>query len=310
VRDAEATADWTAAQMQYMLRAAQQSARAQDLYYAVLQRVALGTLTPTDIRDRLASFSADYGPSYAAQVGQLAMQFASGLLQLTGNAYQPPPPYDAANPTAWFVRLSEYANANSRRAVHDYQANLDRVAAGDVTPPQLQAELANDYSRRSAEQLQRMGQLYFDLLRLLSELHARAGDECFSHLLGGGTPAAATQTWLQLDGALGERASAVLTIENTRAAATTVRCVMTDLRRADGIGPAFMPKAIVDPNGLLLEPGQESTVRVSLDLDPSRFEPGVRYVGAFHVLRRGDERLEIPLQVTPLPVSQPAGSTP
>jgi len=296
--------------MQYMLRAAQQSARAQDLYYAVLQRVALGTLTPTAIRDALASFSADYGPSYAAQVGQLAMQFVGGLLQVTGNAYDPPPPYDAANATAWFVRLSEYANANSRRAVHDYQVNLDRVAAGDVTPPELQAELAHDYSSRSAEQLRRMAQLYFDLLGRLSELNARVEDEYFSRLLGSNASAAAADASFQLDGALGERASAVLTIENTRAEAATLRCVMTDLRRADGIGPAFMPTAVIDPDGLLLEPGQESTVRVSLHLDPSRFEPGVRYVGAVHVLRRGDERLEIPLEVTALPVPQPAGSTP
>jgi hypothetical protein len=307
MRDADATADWTAAQMQYMLRAAQQSARAQDLSYAVLQRVALGTLTPGAIRDALASFSADYGPSYAAQVGQLAMQFVGGLLQVTGNAYDPPPPYDAANATAWFVRLSEYVNDNSRRAIHDYQINLDRVAAGDVTPPELQADLANDYSRRSAEQLRRMAQLYFDLLRRLSELNGRAEDEYFSRLLGGATTAA-PETFFQLDAALGERASAVLTIENTRAEAATVRCVITDLRRADGIGPAFMPEAIVDPDGLLIDPGQESTVRLSLHLDPSHFEPGVRYVGAVHVLRRGDERLEIPLQVTALPVPQPAGS--
>ena len=53
MRDAEATADWTAAQMQYMLRAAQQSARAQDLYYTRAAARALGTLTPTAIRDTL-----------------------------------------------------------------------------------------------------------------------------------------------------------------------------------------------------------------------------------------------------------------
>jgi hypothetical protein len=292
--------------MQYMLRAAQQSARAQGFYYAVLQRVALGTLTPAAIRDTLASFSADYGPSYATEVGQLAMQFLGGLLQAIGNAHDPPPPYDAANPAAWFVRLSEYANSNSRRAIHTYQVNLDRVAAGDVTPPELQAELAHDYSRRSTEQLRRMAELYFDLLRSLSELNARAEDEYFSRLLGAGTPAASPEAAFQLAGAIGERASALLTIENTRAEAAAVRCLMTDLRRADGIGPAFMPGAIIDPDGLRLEPGQESTVRVSLDLDPAHFEPGVRYVGTVQV-QRGDNHLEIPLQVTASPVPQAAG---
>jgi hypothetical protein len=296
--------------MQYMLRAAQQSSRAQDLYYAVLQRVALGSLTPTAIRETLASFSADYGPSYAEQVGQLAMRFVGGLLQVTGNACDPPPPYDAANATAWFVRLSEYANSNGRRAVHDYQVNLDRVAAGDLTAPELQAELATDYSRRSADQLQRMAQLYFDLLRSLTELNASAEDEYFTRLLGGGASAPSSEASFHLGGSLGERASAVLTIENTRAEATTVRCVMTDLRRADGIGPAFEPRASIDPDGLLLESGQESTVRVSLQLDPSCFQPGVRYVGAVYVLRRGDERLEIPLQVMASPVPQSGASTP
>src|SRR5690348_5057556 len=114
MRDADASADWTAAEMQYMVRAAQDAVHAQGLYYAVLQRVAFGTLTTAAIRDTLASFSTDHGPAYAREVGQLSMQFLGGLLQATAHADDPPPPYDPANHTAWFVRLSEYANNNSR----------------------------------------------------------------------------------------------------------------------------------------------------------------------------------------------------
>jgi hypothetical protein len=178
-----------------------------------------------------------------------------------------------------------------------------------VTPPELQAELAHDYSRRTAEQLRRISQLYFDLLGRLSELNARAEDEYFSRLLGAGAPAATPESSFQLAGALGESASALLTIENTRAEAATIRCLITELRRADGVGPAFTPSVIVDPDGLLLEAGQESAVRVSLHLDPSRFEPGVRYVGVVQLLRRGDDRLDIPLQVTASALPESGEST-
>ena len=60
-----ASGEWSAAQTDYILRAAKQSARALDLYYNVLQRVALGTLTPAAIRDTLTRFSESYGPAYA-----------------------------------------------------------------------------------------------------------------------------------------------------------------------------------------------------------------------------------------------------
>ena len=51
------------------------------------------------------------------------------------------------------------------------------------------------------------------------------------------------------------------------------------------------------PDGFLLEPGQEGRVRVSLALEASRYDPRHLYVGAIQVLRHGDARLDIPLDI-------------
>jgi hypothetical protein len=295
--DADVSSEWSAAQARYMLRAAQQSARALDLYYSVLHRVALGTLTPAAIRDALASVAETHGPSYAAKLGAVSARFFSALLQLTTGAADAPPPFDPANPALWFAQLSEYANANARGAVRRYERAVERVAVGEITSGELQAEIANEYARRGAEQMRALGTIYFDLLGNLSEIGAEFEHEYFRRLLSPADPAHGGVPAVALTGAIGDRSSAALTLENTRSERATIRCIARDVRRVDGVGPAFTPVIAIDPDAVALEPGQESEVRISLLLDGAVFAPGAVYVGALQILRAGEAPLDVPLRI-------------
>src|SRR3954471_15129939 len=113
MQDAFVPPDWTAAQMQFMLRAAQRSMRAQDLSYAVLRKVAAGALSPADIHAAIGAITADHG--YTAQLTALGMRFFCEVLQVLGDAPDAPPRFNAGDPSAWFVALADYVNANSRR---------------------------------------------------------------------------------------------------------------------------------------------------------------------------------------------------
>ena len=50
------------------------------------------------------------------------------------------------------------------------------MAAGEVTPDELQREIAGEYSRRTSGQLREIGQLDFELLRDLTETNGQFED--------------------------------------------------------------------------------------------------------------------------------------
>ena len=202
------------------------------------------------------------------------------------------------NPTAWFVRLV---------GVHQRQQPACRPRLPDRSRsrrgrrrrrrPNCRRELANDYSRRSAGQLRRMASALLrsaapphrverprprtDISRAVPAARRRAGSAPFT------------------GGALGERASAELTIENTRAESHVIRCLATDVRRADGVGPAFVPADYARSRRSPPRAGPgvaASACRCTRSVALRAWCPLRRRV---QVLRHGDARLEIPLQLTP-----------
>jgi hypothetical protein len=102
---------------------------------------------------------------------------------------------------------------------------------------------------------------------------------------------------VELTAAVGEQSTVVLAIANTSDDAADFSCTLSDFRRADGAGPAFAPDSLIDIDRPILEPGAEANVRLSIRLAPERFVPGLAYVGAVRVARRGDLPFDVPLQV-------------
>ena len=284
--------DWSAAYAHYLLRAAQQTARTQSLSYLVLQRVSRGELSPATLRDALTAFAERRGGDYGTRVANASARFFSGLVQIAvGARTPPPPPYDPADPYGWYQRLTAYAADVQQRSLDAYREQLERAARGDGS-----ASVADEYTRRAHEQVEALGRLYFELLETIGAIGA-AGEEEFLRTVLANAPADRDAPVVELTAPLGASASAVVSLENTRTDPAVIRCLVTDVRRADGIGPSFVPKIVVDPDGLMLDPEQEGSVRLSLTLDAAIYTAGADYVGAVQVLRHGEPRLDLPLRI-------------
>ena len=256
-----------------MLRAAGQSARTLQLSDLLLGCVARGQLAPAAIRDSMARFLQERGPASTARTAELSARFFAGLLQLPDA--EAPPELNPANAADWFGRLHEYA--------------LRQYAARDWS--------AVDDPSRAPEQLLRAARLCLELLAGLTELRTGLAEESLRGALAMVSPWAG-QSVLDLAAPLGETTMASLSLANTRQERAVIRCAVTDVRRADGVGPAFVPDIRIVPDGFLLEPDQEATVRLSLRLDPALYDHDAPYIGALQVTRHGEPHFEVRLRIT------------
>jgi hypothetical protein len=248
--------------------------------------------SPSTLRDALTAFAERRGGDYGTRVANASARFFSGLVQIAvGARTPPPPPYDPADPYGWYQRLTAYAADVQQRSLDAYREQLERAARGDGS-----ASVAEEYTRRAHEQVEALGRLYFELLETIGAIGA-AGEEEFLRTVLANAPADRDAPVVELTAPLGASASAVVSLENTRTDPAVIRCLVTDVRRADGIGPSFVPKIVVDPDGLMLDPEQEGSVRLSLTLDAAIYTAGADYVGAVQVLRHGEPRLDLPLRI-------------
>jgi hypothetical protein len=156
---------------------------------------------------------------------------------------------------------------------------------------------------RLPDRLKELGTRYFELLNGLSDLRSEYEEEFLSGVLASATrPGREAPPALELGAPLGGTTSTSLLLTNTRNQPAVVHCTVTDVRRIDGVGPAFPPEATFAPSGLEIPPHGEATLMLSLRLGESQYEPDVAYVGAVHIEREGEPLLEIPLHVTARPV--------
>jgi hypothetical protein len=312
---------------QYLMRTASQSAKTSELYQKVMDGVARGALAPTVFQDILPGFVQARGADYAAKLADISTRFFSRMVEidalyardlmeqvLPGLSSAPvaPPQFDAADPIKWFQELSDYAGRLSTSALAAYQSLLEQVAAGQLAPNRLQEASSAYVEQRLPEHLRRLSGLYFDLLNGLNDLRGGYEEALLSAALASARePNQDVPAALNLSGPLGGTTSASLLMTNTQEMPASIRCSVTDIRRADGVGPAFAPKITVAPEVLELRPGEEARVVLSLRLDEGNYEPDRLYIGAVHVARRGEPRVEVPLRITanaPEPAAPPAAA--
>ena len=74
---------------------------------------------------------------------------------------------------------------------------------------------------------------------------------------------------------------------------------MSDVRRADGVGPAFVPDLVMAPDAIILERDRDVGVHLSLWLDDTIYDAQSPYVGTFQIWRNDAPRLDVPLRITP-----------
>jgi hypothetical protein len=309
--------DWSNAYVEYLARSAEQSARAMKLYQQVMEGVSNGHLAPTVFQDHSLRFAQTHWPKYAEKVAQLSGKFLSGLVNIASFHSQEqggqspdvsdepeilPPQFHPADAARWFEQLAEYAGRLNARALKSYRAQLERVAAGEATPGQIQEATTEFLSNQLPDYLQRVYRQYFDLLSGLNDLRAGYEENYIQDLLATANRVDESQPLvINLTAPLGETTSASLEVENSTEKRTTIRCSVTEVRRMDGVGPAFDPRIVVAPESLDLGPGEQGKVRFSLRLDETDYDAGALYGGILFIAGQSEMPVEALLRIVATP---------
>jgi hypothetical protein len=312
----DAASDWSTSYSQFLARAAGHASRTLQLYQEVLACVAQGRLPATVFEEYYPSFVKANGSAYTERLTALGGEFLSSLTRFnkSNSATReeidgeiPAPVFEPGNPARWFEQYAEYAGQLNARAVKAYRRQLDRVAMGEITPEEVQQKVVNQMSRQLPEQMQRAGQLYFAMIDRLNEIRARYEEEYFLGIL------ALAQhreqdilITLSLSGPLGGLVFASISVTNSTSAKTPIHYVVTEIRRSDGVGAAFAPAIAITPEVLELEPGEEQTLSISLQLVPERYEVDIPYTGFLYVTGDGDLRVEMRLRIVATQVIETA----
>ena len=153
-----------------------------------------------------------------------------------------------------------------------------------------------------ADFVEQVTRLSFALLNDLTNVRTTYQEDYLRDALRIG--AAARGQVVTLVAEAGAVASALLLVASGTSQPGTVRCVATDVRRADGVGPAFVPAIGMTPDVLEMQPGKEASVTISLRLDDSLYHPNAMYVGELHVVRGSEACMSVPLHITAIPTRQ------
>ena len=298
--------NWTTSYSQYLTRSAALSARTLSLYQLALEQVSQGKLPPTIFQDHFPAFAVAHAAEFTHRYGEVGSRFLSGLVRLGPNSWQEqadarevvPPQFDASNPARWYEQIAEYAGQLNARAIKAYRAQLDRVAAGETTPSEIQQQTAEQMAQQLPGYLERMTQLYFDLLNGLNDVRATYEETYFRGLLAAakadGGDAIVTIT---LAGPAGTHTAASLAVTNSSGQRARIGHQIGDVRRVDGAGPSLVPAMAFAPEPLELEADEEGTLTLSLWLDPEEYDTDVLYTGKLYLTGGSEVPLELELRI-------------
>lgn len=307
------SAEWPVLYSQYLTRSANQSAKTLALFQDVMDCVARNELPATVLQDSLPSFIQSRGTIYTNALTEISLRFFAGIVQIS-HAYSneltelavsdvalapvQPPDFDTSDAAKWYQQLNDYVSKLTARAMSAYQALLQKVAAGSVSPTQFQELASTYYEQRLPTHLQHLAALYFAVLNGLSDLQSGFQEEYLRGVLASVNKGDQEMPFiLNLTAPLGESASASLALANTEDSPATIRCVVNDIRRADGVGSAFIPKLVINPAAFNLRPGDEVNIMISLNLDKNIYHPDSIYVGSLSITGHSELSLEVPLQI-------------
>lgn len=332
--------DWTQWSQTLSAYVTEQAQRAQSRYQQLLEKVARGEITPATIQDFSAKFAADRAPFLARDSAELNSRFLEGLIRLNqrfvdtvfdhlmGNgAGHPDAPMesvrlDLAGPSGSAVSAALVVE-NTGAEASEVHCKISEFRDTEGKEPAFRAPLQvdpTDFRLRPGEarsinlrlamtpEVFALGRNYEGTLLIHQEgqsvvvtLTARA--------TAGPPDEEAPPSVLRLGAPIGGIASASLTLANTREEQALIRCNVTEIRRADGVGPAFAPKIMSRQEVFDLAPGEEASMQLSLRLDEADYDAEALYVGALLITGLGKSRLEVPLRIIASQAAPPGEST-
>jgi hypothetical protein len=323
--DAGAAAEWATRYRDYVERSIARASRTQDLNRDLIKRVASGELAPWTIESHYATFAATHAAAYAQRMAEVTMTYLAGLVQM-GSTYSyelveavlpgaatlpemPPPSFDPSSSADWFADLTTFAAAENRRVTEMLRRLMEKVAMGELTPANVEEVSSRFHSEHVPASTSRLVELYLDLLTGLEEVHGSFGEQ-YLRTIPGLAPAtgAPSGRGVEVVAALGQSVSVRFAVANTDLEPAAVRCSLTGVRRADGVGPAFDPIVGIRPEQLDLPAGSEEVVELTVHTDGTHFQAGSAYEGVFRVANDSRTLLELPLTIHVTPPRAPAES--
>ncbi len=306
--------DWSASYAKFLTGSGTHAAKTLKLYQEILEYVARGQLAATVFQEYYPRFAQTHGTRYTERLNELAAGFLRDLVELSARESEKSagaenldvevalPVFDSANPARWFEQYAEFAGQLNARALKAYRRQLDQVANGEASPEEVQQKVSSQMSRQLPDTLQRVGHLYLDMMNQLNDIRANYEEEYFLGLVALAKGREKDPIVLvALSGPQGGVACASLTVANTTAERTPVRYTGTEIRRLDGVGAAFPPKIVIQPETLELGPGEEATLSFSIQLDADRYETDTPYMGFLYITGDGDLRVEMQLRIVATP---------
>jgi hypothetical protein len=300
------SADLVARYQAYVDRKVASSLATREGYSRLLDRVATGDVDPKVLDQSLNWFWHAHGPDHAMAITDLTMRFFTEVVQLACDHSRglidelapetatpdriAPPDVDPADWTSWLSRLTDYAEQERSAQRSALAAAIEHAATGadgtqapegDVIPPEGD----------SSTIVERLASLCFDVLAGLDSINADLGLRYLTAVVPDDGPDA-----VELEGELGESVECRFVISNDELGATVVQCAVIEMRREDGIGPAFEPPATITPQDLRLPPDGSAQISCAIALTEP-FVSAATYVGEFRVVADGESALRVPIRI-------------
>ena len=284
----------SAACAEYFLRSALHATRFLWRHEQVMGAVARRQITTAQVEHALAD--ATERSAVVQEVATAISAFTTSLMQRSLLPRMPSTAKDDEAATEAAAVLEQH-DADASKMVEQLAA----LAGPTVTTGARRRALTRLTLSDANQQLAETARAWFTLLDALSGASVRAMNPALLDVLRTAQPIGYDREVIELAAPLATHASAHLMVENTLARSASLSCTCRDIRRADGIGPAFTPAMTVSPAHQRLDAGTVGDVELTLWLDDAQFDPHATYVGALSVVSDGGTTVDIPLRITTAP---------
>ena len=259
---------------QYLLRSAVASTHALHLYEQVIGCVGRRQISPDTLQSSLMQFATERAATAQTNVAAAAARFIDAI--------------------------------GSLNVTHDtFFADLAAVAAGEKQPRDIRRSHAKQLNTSLAATMTGGATAWFELLGALDEQRGRFAEAYLLDVLRRANPIGFHGDVVELSGPVDSHVTTSLTFDNTLTERALIQCRAGNIRRADGIGPAFIPDLVFTPEAVIVEGASDAELSLTLWLDGAVYAPQSAYVGSLHITRDAAPQLDIPLRITPTAPTAP-----
>jgi hypothetical protein len=292
-----AEAATSAACARYLLHSALDATEQLHRYQQLMGAVARGQISPARVERHIT-----HAAHSSAAADEAERAVAAFVDSFTHCCFVPSEAAMTADDTRDADELDERMDARvimrHQHALDAFTAQIAALAEPTVSAGARRRALTRVQHASANQLISDAAAQWFTVLSAIGSAQSRTLAPALLDVLRQTQPVGFDGHVVELAGRISEHTSTSIAIENERDSATSVQFSVSDVRRADGVGPAFASAIAITPEQVFLDAHAGSAVTLSVALDAKRFTPGASYVGALRVVHDDGVILEIPLRIT------------